>query len=406
MARLFGRTVLLTALPFLTLAFQSRTASDFPAGEERRMRQINAGPNPDNYLDDPQENIDPAALMNSSFAGDADVLVFSFDRKERAHMLKTVFGHQYLFKYSVVNPEGLPMNVRFVRAAFAFVAERKPRLVLWMFPMAEAVDSLRQAVLPMLHENFAAARRSSPGTRHGVFHWTPEYCHTFPPAEVQGAYESVDFVFQFGYQDERLASSDPKYMPWPLGPAEWRSWRAPTRKNLKPLSQRDHFAVYRGSNNTHKPFDVSAVRRYPGVVAETRGGWNFSDGQADVDRYLELLTTGQYALSPAGHNPNCFRIQEAVESGAIPVIVVSTDNNPHHCYSNWAALYGLPAATGTKYPWIPKAPFYVLPSWSAFGDHVEAMRAGATDQAGKNLQRWYNQWLAAFHDRLELLVRR
>merc|ERR1740121_760771 len=181
------------------------------------MRQINAGPNPDNYLDDPQENIDPAALMNSSFAGDADVLVISFDRKERAHMLKTVFGDKYLFKYSVANADGLPLNVRFVRAAFALVGERKPKLVLWLFPMAEAVDSLRQAVLPLLHENFAAARRRSPGTRHGVFHWTPEYCHTFQPAEVQHAYESVDFVFQFGYQDERLESGDPKYMPWPLG---------------------------------------------------------------------------------------------------------------------------------------------------------------------------------------------
>lgn len=391
MMRLFGRAVLLTAPPLLTPAVQVQTP---------------AAPNPDNYLDDPDDRLDPYSLINSSsFLDDVDVIVFSFDRKEKAHMLNTVFTDPYSFKYAVANREGLPMNVRFVQAAFDFVRKRKPKLALWLFPMAEAADSLRQAVLPVLGGSFAAAKLSSPSTKHGVFHWAPEYCHTFKPSEVHRAYEGANFVFQFGYQDERLARIDSKYMPWPLGPAEWRSWRTPNTKRLRPLSQRDHLAVFRGSNNTHgKAFDVNVVTGYPGVVAEVRGNWAFSDGQADVNRYVDLLTAGQYALSPQGHNPNCFRVQEAVESGAIPVVVLGDLVKPGSCYSDWAALYGLPAGS-TRYPWIPTAPFYVLPSWSDLGSNVEAMRAGATDQAGENLRRWYAQWLAAFHDRLELIVR-
>jgi hypothetical protein len=238
-----------------------------------------------------------------------------------------------------------------------------------------------------------------------VFHWSPERCNRLPIGAVQDAYKSVDFVFQFGYQDERLSSEDPRYMPWPLGTAGWRGWSSPDPETLTPLSQRKHLAVFRGSTSTHSQAlrDFEAVSRHPEMLIQFRGPWTPVDTEADTELYRELLAGGQYALAPGGHNPICYRIQEAVESGSVPVIVPGT---PKHdkCYDNWSGLFGLPLEGAKEFPWIPVAPFHTLRSWSDLGDHLDAMRAGATDRSGEKLHRWYGRWLEAFRYQLELVV--
>merc|ERR1711933_624411 len=97
----------------------------------------------------------------------------------------------------------------------------------------------------------------------------------------------------------------------------------------------------------------------PDVLIETSGEWAMHDTVQSARRYKDLLETSMYALNLAGHNPNCYRIVESIESGAIPVIVAK--RGLHKCYDNWAALYG--HATGTQYHWIPRSPMEVLESW-------------------------------------------
>jgi len=294
------------------------------------------------------------------------------------------------------------MDVANVQRAFRTVERRGPRLALWMLPFN---DGGHRDVLSALSKGYEAAVRSSPRTRHGVFHWSPERCNRIPVSAVEDAYKSVDFVFQFGYQDERLSSEDPRYMPWPLGTAGWRGWRSPDTKTLTPLSQRKHLAVFRGSSSTHEKAwgDFNAYSRHHEMVIQFRGAWPPVDTEADTELYRELLASGQYALAPGGHNPICYRIQEAVESGSVPVIVLGS---PKHdkCYDNWSGLFGLPLEGATEHPWIPAAPFHTLRSWSDLDDHMDAMRAGATDRTGEKLQRWYRRWLGAFRYQLELVV--
>lgn len=340
---------------------------------------------------------------------DADVLVINFDAK--GHMKRTVFGGfeepggfhglQYSFGYHVVEFRGPSATAK----AFELVEKAKPRLALWLLPFTNGDG---HGMLANLSSGYRAARSQSPGTRHGVFYWPPERCDRVAPSSVEGAFGDVDFVFQFGYQDDRLAAKEPqKYFPWPLGTAGWRSWKTPSASSVAPLSGRANFASFRGTRATHSGVrELEKLGQVPGVVVEFRDDWAPTDSQSEADRYRELLATSQYALSPPGHNPNCYRIQEAVESGAVPVIVPGTNRrNTTACYDNWSGLYGLPVGNATAYPWIPAAPFRTL---KAFGDLVgdsEGMRAGATDAIGRQLQSWYRHWRRAFHDQLERRVK-
>mmetsp|Transcript_93632 Transcript_93632/g.243859 ORF Transcript_93632/g.243859 Transcript_93632/m.243859 type:complete len:388 (+) Transcript_93632:31-1194(+) len=341
---------------------------------------------------------------------DADVLVLNFDTK--GHMKRTVFGGfeepggfhglQYSFGYQVVEFRGLSA----VTKAFGHIEKVKPRLALWLLPFFNGDG---HGMLANFSSGHRAARSQSSGTRHGVFYWPPERCDRIPPNTVEDAFGDVDFVFQFGYQDGRLAAKDPqKYLPWPLGTAGWRSWRTPPAGSVAPLGGRATFASFRGTRSTRSgASQLEKLGQVPGVVIEFRDKWAQNDSQAEADRYKELLATSQYALSPPGHNPNCYRIQEAVESGAIPVILPGTNlqHNTTACYNNWSGLYGLPVGDATAYPWIPTAPFRTLKTFGDLVGSAEGMRTGATDATGRQLQSWYKHWRRAFHDQLEQRVK-
>jgi hypothetical protein len=342
-------------------------------------------------------------------SADADVLVLDFDTK-RGHMKRTVFGGfeepggfhglQYSFGYQIAEFRGPTATA----LAFAVVEKVKPRLALWLLPFNNG-DTY--GMLPNLSFGYRTARSQSPGTRHGVFYWPPERCDRVSQSSVEDAWRDVDFVFQFGYQDERLAAKEPqKYLPWPLGTAGWRSWKTPSYNSLAPLSGRANFASFRGTRTTHPGTgELEKLGQVPGVVVEFRDDWAATDTQAEADRYRELLATSQYALSPPGHNPNCYRIQEAIESGAVPVIVPGTRGlKEAFCYDNWSGLYGLPVGDATAYPWIPTAPFRTLKSFGDLVGGAEDMHTGATDATGKQLQSWYRHWRRAFHDQLEQRV--
>jgi hypothetical protein len=293
-----------------------------------------------------------------------------------------------------------------VKQAFKIIENNKPNVAVWLMEYKDGKGS----TLKDLAEGF---ERTKDKTRHIVFHWSPEFCdqETVTFQEVAHAYEHAAAVFQFAYQDERLASLDNrKYSPWPLGPAWWKGWVSPyvrsrfhrtavTVNRTIPTTQREHLASFRGAVNTHAEIKqvsesmASHWHRTPDVVVEDSGEWMAADSSFSQNRYRELLETSMYGLNLAGHNPNCYRVVELIESGAIPVIVAR--KGLHECYDNWSALYGHP--TGTAYSWIPKAPIEVLQSWDQLPDHLEEMLSKA-EARGSALEVWYKQWRQSFTD--------
>lgn len=300
------------------------------------------------------------------------------------------------------------LSINKIRRAFDRVKKLKPPLVLWLLPFKDGEGDT--GVLKALKRHFAESRMQD-GVRHGVFHWSPEFQDqdgaTF--SAIKEAYEHVDFVFQFGYSDERFARLDrEKWLPFPLGPALWRGWETPLM--VPPPSKRRLLAGYRGSSNTHPDVHElqEAVNRLSPeiketIVVESRGPWTFSDSNHDQERYRQLLLDSKYALSPAGNNPNCYRVLEAVESGSTPIIVVP---GPSGCYENWATLYGIPCRGATSYPWIPSAPFQVLRTWSELATIAAALPTKAEEDANgsgllcHSLSGWYGEWRQAFKNQV------
>lgn len=285
-----------------------------------------------------------------------------------------------------------------IRRAFQTIRESKPKLALWLVPHSSGDV---KETLAVLKEGLDGTRKI--GVRHGIFHWPYELCDQFglTPEVFARAYEAADFVFQFGYQDERLSRiNKSKYLPFPLGTALKRGWLTPSK--VVPTSRRPLLAAYRGtsSNERSRRDLVKAVKGIRRVALEVRQSWSSLDSTQDRNRYRTLLRDAQYALAPWGHNPNSYRVMEAVESGAIPVIVIPASG----CYENWAAVYGLPAPGCIKWEWIPEAPFKVLDSWNSFHDRVREFKKNATDLSGDALRRWYHEWHMAFYDQLQLQV--
>lgn len=290
-----------------------------------------------------------------------------------------------------------------LQQAFADVSATRPFMALWLLPFKDGdMDSVLPRISKLLEQSV-----HRDGVRHGVFHWPPEDCirKGLQAGNVSSAYRHAEFIFMHGYVDERLAG-DEKFLPFPLGPALWRGWRRPStvlRTHERPL-----LASYRGSSMT-RPGIAGQIRSglkclgamdRRQVVLEERGMWTLEDTELDQDRFRELMASSRFAIAPEGRNPNTYRIAEAVESGATPLMVL----NAKGCYRNWAALYGHELVGATRYPWIPRAPFAILRTWAEIGSFLSSA-AHDLDDATPRLRLWYSHWRAAFLDQLSRHIR-
>ncbi|KAL7547324.1 hypothetical protein ACHAWF_015822 [Thalassiosira exigua] len=60
--------------------------------------------------------------------------------------------------------------------------------------------------------------------------------------------------------------------------------------------------------------------------------------QLNTDDYVRVLFDSVFTLAPTGHNPECFRLYEAVEAGSIPILIKRDlyEAKPcHHSLMHW-----------------------------------------------------------------------
>jgi hypothetical protein len=106
-------------------------------------------------------------------------------------------------------------------------------------------------------------------------------------------------------------------------------------------------------------------------------------------RYVTLLATSQFTLSPTGHNPECFRLlYEAMEAGSIPVVVLD-DEYIHHdaCPNALRPLLLEQDATTATDNNANASPFlFVLPNVTSSEATLQRLRADpvALDQRQAN----------------------
>jgi hypothetical protein len=137
----------------------------------------------------------------------------------------------------------------------------------------------------------------------------------------------------------------------------------------------------------------AAQVKYPGFVHIT-DRWhikvNTQNGYVTPERYRQILLESVFTLCPTGHNPEAYRIFEALEAGSIPILSLDRWYNRHDCaeafkpfrdagapfiYLNggWGALEAFLERRGTNTTWVAERQVAVR-EWYTWWMHQTAMR--------------------------------
>lgn len=166
----------------------------------------------------------------------------------------------------------------------------------------------------------------------------------------------------------------------PLGYATL-SWPSIRRKySIKKSSDRSYFCVIKARFKYQdlSPFhderrqlkDMQDIGVLPCAMASS--DTKIILQQPHFSDYANILMNTVFIPCPSGNNPETFRHYEALEAGAIP-IVVKTDSSSSYL-SQW----------GSEYP----GP--ILQSWSQLSSYLGSMNPQSTDVLQQKLQQWYS----------------
>ena len=112
--------------------------------------------------------------------------------------------------------------------------------------------------------------------------------------------------------------------------------------------------------------------------------------QLDTLHYMDTLLDSVFTLAPAGHNPESFRLFEAVEAGSIPILVkddvytdadLRKDGTTNSC-------------KGALHDW-QNAPIVILESWAELYPTVEELMSDLTklNDMQVKLRIWYDEYM-------------
>ncbi|KAL7539709.1 hypothetical protein ACHAXR_009520 [Thalassiosira sp. AJA248-18] len=185
----------------------------------------------------------------------------------------------------------------------------------------------------------------------------------------------------------------------PLGPRfhAWKSFqkiRSSPGFFVKQVSERKHAfnAIFSQSTNEGRyklakiiedqrdkstlPIFTTMAKKWTSKVNNPR------TEQLDTDHYMEAVLDSVFTLSPAGHNPECYRLFEAVEAGSIPILVKKDmyvrKNQCRDALHHWY-----------------DAPIVVLESWDDLFPTVEKLMGDlkALDEMQAKLRTWYDEYM-------------
>lgn len=112
--------------------------------------------------------------------------------------------------------------------------------------------------------------------------------------------------------------------------------------------------------------------------------------QLHTDDYMRVLLDSKFTLSPSGHNPECFRLFEAIEAGSIPILTKDDLYATHHYkYPNRAH-----PCKGAMEHWY-SAPLVILNTWNDLFPVVEKLLSdpASLDELQIKLRIWYEDYM-------------
>ena len=187
------------------------------------------------------------------------------------------------------------------------------------------------------------------------------------------------------------AISDKAYLP--LGP-RYDSWEALVtlmnqRSMRLPSSKRKYAfnAIFSENTSTGRASLKKVIQNAGDSLSsfvQISPKWSANPNSAsnslvDTTAYMRTLLDSTFTLSPACHNPECFRLYEAVEAGSIPIISLDKEYRRHACKDS-------------LFHWID-SPIVIVESWSELFPTLQRMLANPEelDKRQEDLRAWYKQ---------------
>lgn len=118
---------------------------------------------------------------------------------------------------------------------------------------------------------------------------------------------------------------DKEVFQWPLGVATYRGFPNIDTTHLK--TSRKYVCNFIGTvyKNSSREKLVEAMAKSNfnhQCYMEPRKRWFPKETKESLNKYINILSRSLLTLSPAGKNPECYRLYEAISLGSIPVVVM------------------------------------------------------------------------------------
>ena len=109
---------------------------------------------------------------------------------------------------------------------------------------------------------------------------------------------------------------------------------------------------------------------------------------------MRVVLDSVFTLSPAGHNPECFRMFEAIEAGSIPILTRDDLHGSRHpTLTRKYRVFPHPCADAMMH-WY-EAPIVVIDSWNDLYPTVKRLLedAAGLDDLQRRLRHWYDAYM-------------
>ncbi|KAL7551410.1 hypothetical protein ACHAWF_014601 [Thalassiosira exigua] len=224
-----------------------------------------------------------------------------------------------------------------------------------------------------------------------------------------------EFCTKLDHFDSReyYTSDKPELGYLPIGPRidSWQSFQTIQEGrgfSLVPASKRNFAfnAIFSRSTNADRKRLAEAIEQqghtgklpiFAAMAKEWHGEANNADTkQLSTDEYMKVVLDSVFTLAPAGHNPECFRLFEAVEAGSIPVLSRDDLYGTHHPFSDKRKEFANTAhpCRDSLHHWY-HAPILVLDKWDDLYPVVERLLENVVelDEMQHNLRAWYEGYM-------------
>jgi len=318
-----------------------------------------------------------AANWNESMSSKITVCVFNRAPRQRSLWATDVLGMFGSGKYHYQSMEAT--DCQFFGTCRT---PRESRLHDECDPQVSPTVGLVEWVKCCFHDRFTKAIRTQ-GWDVAVA-TGDEYC-----ASNDASGGKADFRFYYGVNTSRDGPKPGVYLP--LGPRE--EFRRVKPQHVILASQRGYLFNFVGSLTSRSRRILAGVLRR-GVNPSGKesflhviGSWSKEatrqNGYILPHEYRKVLLNSTFTLCPDGHNPEAYRIYEALEAGSIPILALDEYYLSHECQHAFAPLL----ESG--------APMVYLNSWTGLRPFLNMVhnKPELLIKMQADAMAWYSKWM-------------